>query len=201
MSYELNVHVHKTVLMQRLLDAALRGYVWHTSGTIPIHKAERLAAKFAERYHIDYNNNQRAYAKRKGRANARLLVLHQDGDTDLHWWLLATKGGGEVHTEEHLLDATLSRERIRIADDYELLPLTKPRTHGGGTTWTWRMTRACYARWCNRVRMAGRYPSPREARSAVQSLHRTPSLSRHPAAGRASDRAAATRMASEARQY
>ncbi|HGG59653.1 MAG TPA: hypothetical protein ENK26_07005, partial [Gammaproteobacteria bacterium] len=81
MSYELNVHIHKTVLMQRLLDAVVRGYVWHTSGTIPLHKAERLVDKFVERYHIDYNTNQRTYAKRKGRANARLLMLHQESDT------------------------------------------------------------------------------------------------------------------------
>jgi hypothetical protein len=177
MSYELNVHIHKTVLMQRLLDATLRGYHWHISGTIPIAKAERLAAKFAERYQVHYNANQRAYAKLRDRANARLFVLYQDGDTDLHWWLLATEGEGRVHAEERLLDARLRRERLRLGDDYELLPLTKPRAQGGGTTWTWRMTRACYGRWVERVRQAGRYPSPREAQRVVQSLHRTPGFS------------------------
>lgn len=65
--------------MQRLIDAVGRGYLHHTSGTVPIRKAQRMVEKFAQRYGIHFNTNQRAYAKRQGRANAQLFLLAYDG--------------------------------------------------------------------------------------------------------------------------
>ena len=59
--YDPMIHVHKTVLMQRLMDAVVRGYIWYTSGTIPLENAARLAAKFADKYATNRNSNARAY--------------------------------------------------------------------------------------------------------------------------------------------
>jgi len=165
------------VLMQRILDGVVRGYCWHTSGTVPPHKAGRVGAKFAERYGVDRNSNQRAYARRRGRANARLFLLGQSGQTDLGWWLCVTEGTGCVHAVERLADAREKRSRIRIADDYELVRRTRSRARGGGVVWTWRMTRECYALWRERIIAACRRRDSLQIGRTVSSLYRMPGFS------------------------
>jgi len=175
--YDPQVHIHKTVLMQRLLDAVSRSYCWYTSGTIVRHKAQHLAEKFAGRYGVHLNENQRAYARRNGEANARLFLLTQPACTDLCWWLLASKGVGAVHEQEQPRHALDPRRRIRIADDYELVRRTRPSVRGGGTVWTWRMTHACYGQWRDRIIMACRRAEPFEITRVIGSLHRSPGFS------------------------
>ncbi|HPE79101.1 MAG: hypothetical protein KDB32_10340 [Planctomycetes bacterium] len=171
------VFIHKTVLMQRLLDAVSRGYIWHTAGVAPLNKAQRLADRFAERYEVHHNANQRAYARRQGRASARLFLLAQPDADELHWWLVATTGDGLVHECERLKDANDKRQRLRIADDYELTRRTRLSNKGGGTVWSWRMTGANYTAWRERIIAACRRPHPLEIRRAIASLYRTPGYS------------------------
>ena len=175
--YDPMVHIHKTVLMQRMLDAVVRGHYWYVFGTIPLHKAEPMVTKFAEHYGVDLNANQRAYRKRRGRANTRLFMYAHAESTDLYWWLLATAGTGWVHEEERLLHTVKDRQRIRIDDDYELVRRTRPRAHGGGMVWTWKMTRMCYARWRERIIHACRRSEPYEVSRAISSLCRVPGFS------------------------
>lgn len=175
--YDPKVHIHKSVLMQRLLDAASRGYPWHTSGTVPVQKAPRLANKFAELYGVSKNQNQRAYAKRMRRANARLYFYAPDRGDKLHWWLLATGGAGAVNEHERLQDATSAHGRIRVGTDYELLRRTRPSAKGGGTVWSWRMTRACYGQWRERIISACRHSEPWVVTQTLGSLYRTPGFS------------------------
>src|SRR5690606_18464670 len=66
---------------------------------------------------------------------------------------------------------------IRIADDYELVRLTRPSHKGGGTVWTWRMTRECYERWRVRLRSACRSSNTRHLGVALSSLRRVPGYS------------------------
>lgn len=175
--YDPHVYLYKTVLMQRLLDSVSRGYPWHTSGTVPLHKAQRFVEKFADRYSVDRNENQRAYARRKGKANARLFMFVTHERTELLWWLLASKGIGVVHEQEQLWHAMDKRRRIRIGNDYELIRRTRSSTNGGGTVWSWRMTRACYENWRRRIILACRSPGTAEIRPAISSLFRTPGFS------------------------
>lgn len=175
--YDPPIHIYKTNLMQRLLDAVTRGYLYHTSGKVPLAKAQRFAEKFACRYGIDRNANQRAYAKQKGRANARLYLLGYEDSTDLDWWLLVTPGEGLVHGEERLHLATDRRQRIRIKDDYELVQITRRKNCGGGQGWTWRMTRRCYTSWRHRIMQACRTSSTRAMTASLQSLNRVPGFS------------------------
>ncbi|TVO73027.1 hypothetical protein [Sedimenticola selenatireducens] len=170
------VHTHKTVVMQRILDAASRGYCYHTSGTLPLHKAGNLAGKFAEHYQVHHNANQRAYAKRLGRASTRLF-LYQRSNQDLMWWLLATHGSGQVHQLEHLDHLLDQRRRLRLEDDYEVVRVTRRREHGGGTVWTWRMTHICYAQWQERVNQVCRGNDALKATQMLGSLYRTPGFS------------------------
>jgi len=99
--------------MQRILDAVSRGYGQYTSGVVPIHKAAQLYGKFAELYGVHFNANQRAYAKRKKRANARLFFLYEEDSVNLSWWLFATGGTGQVHELEQQPPYPLSWEEQR----------------------------------------------------------------------------------------
>lgn len=175
--YDPPVHTHKTVLMQRLLNAAIRGHVWHTSGRVPITRAAHLADKFADLYHVDRNANQRAYAKRKGNANSRLFFLTRPEHDDLLWWLLVTNGNGLVHERETLHAITDRRHRLRIGDEYELVRVTRKSEHGGGLVWTWRMTRQCLEAWRTRIIQACRLGSSEFLQEALHSLYRTPGFS------------------------
>jgi len=175
--YDPPIHIYKTALMQRLIDAVSRGYLHHTSGTVPLRKAQRMAEKFAQRYGIHFNTNQRAYAKRQGRANARLFLLAYEHSDELDWWLLVTPGSGQVHEEERLHLAADRRHRIRIQDDYELLRAPRRKRHGGRHVWTWRMTRQCYTTWRHRLIEACRARSPRRITESLQSLRRVPGFS------------------------
>lgn len=172
------VFLRKTVLMQRLLDAVVRGHYWYTDGYIALERAGRLADKFADRYRVHATDNQRQHARRRGRANARWYLFGRAEESELRWWLVATAGTGLIHDREQLHDARDRSTRIRVADEYELLPLTKPRNQGGGTTWTWRMTRETQRTWRDRVLAAARARSSREMRVAMYSLSRTPGYSR-----------------------
>ncbi len=175
--YDPPVQIHKTVLMQRILDAVSRGYLLYTAGKVPADKAQRLAGKFATRYAVHRNENQRAYARRKGRANARLFLYAPPNDTDLRWWLCVTSGAGAVHELEKLADARNRHTRVWIEEDYELIQLSRKKGQGTGTVWTWRMTHGCDERWRLRLRHACRTPGTSEIRLAIGSLSRTPGFS------------------------
>ncbi|WP_422126410.1 hypothetical protein [Thioalkalivibrio sulfidiphilus] len=171
------VHIHKSVLMQRLLDAACRGYHWHTHGSVSVDKAARLSAKFAQLYRIDRNANQRAYAQRQGKANARLFMFATETNSHLDWWLLCTDGDGAVHELERLQNAYDKRHRVRIGNDYELLRRTRKRGQGGGTVWSWRMTHVCLEHWRVRVINACRRRESLEVSRVLASLYRVPGFS------------------------
>lgn len=163
--------------MQRLLDAVSHGYYWHTSGTVPIDKAQRLVDKFADRYEIHRNENHRAYAKRKRQCNTRLFLYASPRATTLSWFLLATKGAGRIHQEERLQHAQNARFRIRLDADYELICRTQRSYKGGGTVWSWRITKACERRWRERIIAACRQSHPLCITQAIGSLYRMPGFS------------------------
>lgn len=113
---------YKTLLMQRLLDAVRHGYHHYTSGQVPAEKALAFCQKFAERYDVALNRDQRAYRKRLGKGNARLVLADLAKSGVLHWFLLVSEGDHPARQQEPLRDALDSSTRIRV-DDYELLRL------------------------------------------------------------------------------
>ena len=72
--YDPAIHRRKTVVMQRIQQLSVRGYRWYIRGEVTAERALNLAAKFAEKYGVGMNENQRSYAKRKGKENAFLLM-------------------------------------------------------------------------------------------------------------------------------
>lgn len=163
--------------MQRMLDAVTHGYVWHTGGFVPLLRAPHLADKFADRYSVHWNANQRAYAKRKGKANAHLYFLARGEADHLDWWLLVTPGKGRVYDDENLRLITNRRYRLRIGDDYEIIRRTRTRQEGGGQVWTWRMTHTCHEMWRERIIQACRSKSHASIKQIMSSLYRAPGFS------------------------
>ena len=173
--YDPPIQRHKTIVMQRIQQAATRGYCLYTYGSIPFKKAPAFADKMASKYGVDLNENQRGYRRRLKRANA-FLYLYPKKDSDLLlWWLMATEGEGVVHTEESLKSIFNKHERLCWDGDYELVVMPKENSK---PTITWRMTRACYKDWNDRVRKSIRQKyTDDKARQAVWSLGRAPGFS------------------------
>lgn len=177
MAYDPLVFTRQALLMQRLSDYVRHNYHYWTAGTVPLTRAQALSQKFEVRYRVYATESQRRYARQHGRANAFLLLFASENRTELRWFLLVSEGTGCVH-EEVLRDARNSRERLRTFEDrYELLQLTRPKHQGGGTTWTWRMTRETFDHYDYRAIAAARSSAPVAAQRLSHELARTPGFS------------------------
>ncbi|OCS46293.1 hypothetical protein BEK67_23895 [Ralstonia pickettii] len=165
---------YKTLLMQRLLDSVRHGYCHYTAAQVPAEKALAFCQKFAERYEVALNRDQRAYRKRLGKGNARLILADLAKNGTLHWFLLVSEGDHPARQMEPLRDALESSTRIRV-DDYELLRLPRDRNHGGGVRLTWRMTNQRFDTWRAAVRQLARSSrAEQEVQAVIQSLFKTP---------------------------
>ncbi|EIF32268.1 hypothetical protein BCh11DRAFT_07857 [Burkholderia sp. Ch1-1] len=165
---------YKTLLMQRLLDLVRHGYRHHTAGIVKADRAEALCAKFAERYDVFVNMNQRAYRKTLGKANARLILADLERGESLHWFLMVTDGEHEAHTLENLRDALSQGERVHVSG-YELLKLPHSKAAGGGVRLTWRMTTETERAWRFQIRSTVRSKRADElVPLLVRSLYQTP---------------------------
>lgn len=152
------VATSKTAALSRVLDVVPKGYAFYATGTVPAKKLLPFLNKLHDKYGIGCSPAQRLLRKKKGLANALMVVylrktpahLETEGppeeiaslEVDIHdllqtdvqvsWLLLATKGAGEVWEEESLKDV---REKPRLTLlGYELVQ----RPERGRATWTWR---------------------------------------------------------------
>lgn len=173
--YNPPVQRHKTIVMQRIQQAASRGYHFFTQGSVHYRKVQAFADKMATKYQVDANENQRSYRKRQKKANA-FLYLYPQKDSELFlWWLLATEGDGLVHEEEKLRSIFSKHQRLDWYNDYELAILPKENSKH---TVTWRMTRMCYRAWNDRIRKSIRQKyTDDQAKQAAWSLSRAPGFS------------------------
>ena len=132
----------KTLIMQRLADAARFGYHHYTTGTLDDpSKVARLIRKFALTYDTEVSRFTKHRRRRSGEATAALYVLERDYTTPRYWFaLIATEGIGRIHTYEQLKD--MRQERLAL-DGYELLH--------DGRSWSWRMTRETVHYWRERI--------------------------------------------------
>lgn len=129
----------KRAAMRILLETVQRGSRYWTGGEIAPGKALNFAQKMAQRYRADATQAQRAYAKSKGVANTALVMFAEDPKS-IRYWLLATPGSGAVHEQEQLRDTHERRGALTWGDQYQLEHVQRPRAHGGGRSWTWKLT-------------------------------------------------------------
>ena len=172
---DLLIYRYKTACMQRIQYLVVKGYDRYTSGIVSHTKALKLVTKFEEQYSTHLNENQRFYRKKKGLANAKLIMYPKPNTQSFLWWLLVTEGQGTVTKSENLQGATEAKTRLQWFDDYELVLVTregssKPRV-------TWRMTKQCYQSWHTRIRHAIRSGNDQNIKQTTWSLHRVPGFS------------------------
>jgi len=164
---------HKTDLMRQMIRLISHGYQYWVSGSVPASKATAMTLKFDDRYSVKATSQQRYRRKKRGEANAQLLMWPVPDSEDIQWWLLATEGTGLIHQMETLCDGTKRSSRIEITG-YELL---KTPREGNRPTWTWRMTTDNYEQWQKRLRDAVRYRRYEAIGQAIFSLRRVPGFS------------------------
>ncbi|MFP3586378.1 hypothetical protein SCB29_22335 [Paraburkholderia sp. SIMBA_055] len=120
----------KTAALARVLDVIPKGYCRYTEGTVSASKAESLARKFHLRYGIGCTPAQRVTKRKRGLANALLVMYWPEGCQQVEWLMLSTDGDG------------MDGERLLgIADKPRLLWLGYElvrRPERGRTAWTWR---------------------------------------------------------------
>lgn len=166
------ITLHKTDAMTELQLLVSRGYYRYCTGIIPQKSAQALTLRFSDRYQINATTMQRYRAKKKGIANAALVLLQEKGSDNVFWWLLATEGEGLVHQLEKLQDASDKRQRVTMPQsDYELVKVPRKELK---PAWTWRMTPETEEAWGARFKNAIQHNNDLELRQALESLRRVP---------------------------
>lgn len=132
--------------LSRVIDSVTKGYHRYTRGTIQPEKLERLANKFHARHHIGATPSQRQTRKKKGLANAVLVVYRPSEAAPAHWLLLFTDG--ELGSPEGLRSIK-SKPRIHWLN-YELVRYP----YRGRTSWTWKRSQAQQAELYEQLRDA-----------------------------------------------
>lgn len=122
----------KTAALSRVLDAVPRGYTHYTSGVIRADKAIALANKLHGLYGIGCTPGQRIARKKRGEANALLVLYWPENCGTVDWLMLVTPGRGVIHEREKLRDVTTKPRLTWLG--YELVRYSTR----GVTRWTWR---------------------------------------------------------------
>lgn len=166
------IHASLSVAQQQIAITVARGFHFWTSGVVIIEKFSRFADSFGERYGTDLSRGVRQYRHSRGLGNAH-LICWQTG-SEVHWWLLVSDGKHPAQMHERLRDARKSAERITFGSDYVLLESTRLREYGGGTRWTWFLTRDCEAGEARGLAKIAQEGNPASLRGYCQTLIHRP---------------------------
>lgn len=146
----------KTLIMQRLSDAARYGYLFYTTGELDDRETlKRLTRKFAQLYETTLSKDSKYRRRRAGEATASLYILERPSMPLHRYWfaLMATKGVGLIHLHEQLHH--LRQERLTL-DGYELVH--------DGRCWSWQMTHQTLQYWRARIHTLAALPPERRRR-------------------------------------
>jgi len=146
------------VAMQRHADYVRRGYRWWTAGAVEVARALRLVRRFEALYEVNLHRNTRRRRRKRGEGIALLLLYQLPGQTrygqpdiapsHIGWTLLVTDGECGARHREVLRDGAQRTTRLMIGP-YELVRLSR---HSQCTAaWSYRMSRAYYQAWRERV--------------------------------------------------
>lgn len=124
----------KTAALSRILDSVPKGYVHYFSGSVPALKVEALAKKMHEHYGIGCTPAQRVTRKKRGVANAVMVIYWPANAVRVEWLILATEGVG---LEGEKLQDVTSKTRLNWLG-YEFVR----HAARGRTSWTWRRPKA-----------------------------------------------------------
>ena len=192
MPSKLDPHIlkSKAITMQRIGLCVANGndHLFAVQGEVELTNALRFARKMDESYEMTASASTRSHRKAAGRAQVSLFFYPIAGTSKLQYWLLRTAGSVPESCTEIWLDVRTKEGRLTMGEDYELvrLPVSKKAREKAAkdgrryneTTWTWRMTSACFQFWKRRIRQAvgsARLKNNKRAlRQAVWSLNSAP---------------------------
>ena len=132
--------------MWHLLDLVSRGHQYYLNGAM--HDPDKLPGfidKMHERFGTLIAPSTRAKRKKRCVPTAH-LVLYQDADSTWLWWVLFAGDVSAIKKRcaeyrEASRDAGSKGGRLQFRDEYVLRQRQRPRTDGGGRTWTWFMAK------------------------------------------------------------
>jgi hypothetical protein len=146
--------------MQRLCDAARRGYIYYFTGTVPVGKARLLRLKFQERYNVGEHRNVRARRRASGEAAAVMIMYEVPSAVDstdvrskahIGWVVLLTEGEHAAYWRgEDIRIATEDDQRITIGQ-FQMLRRVRPDATSSSPSWTWAFTKSAFQSWRERV--------------------------------------------------
>jgi len=158
----------RACVQSQIINHVNSGHNWWGTGVVAVDKAEDFTRKMCARHGVDLGDSTRCYQRncfkesggRKGYPSVQLL-LYPEGSpavaTHLRWFLLSTDrlDLDKIPPEfrEHL--ANLDDRRLTW-NEYELVHRTRARKIGGGTKWTWRLTKKAYEEQLALFEMAAR---------------------------------------------
>ncbi|HZT04561.1 MAG TPA: hypothetical protein VFA39_20095 [Steroidobacteraceae bacterium] len=172
MSAHVNVIQARAHLMQQINDHVRNGYRHWCTGTVPLSKAQAWAQKAEHLYDIGIDRNARARRKKAKLGSAYMYLYPLDRSLDnnrVGWVLLVTDGLHPAHLGEKL---------HRAEDDpvelfgYQLV--REPRAGKEKPVWTWRMKRAAYDAWRERIIDVVRRGSDYDVRRMLLQLSAAP---------------------------
>lgn len=146
--------------MQRLADAARRGYIYYFAGVVPARKARQLRRKFQEQFNVDEHRNVRARRRARGEA-AALMIMHElpaqpeftseRKEAHIGWVVMLTEGEHAAYWRgENIRVATEDDQRLTIGQ-FQMLRRTRPASTAPSPSWTWSLTKTAYGSWRERV--------------------------------------------------
>lgn len=159
-------------LLQQIGDHVRNGYRWWVSGTVPLKRAQAWTEKARTLYRTDEDRNRRARAKKAGRGSAYLMMYPLDRSLDndrLGWVLLVADGDHVAHKLERL-----HRTENTPVELFGYSLVREPRPEKASPVWTWRMTRATYEAWRERIIDAVRRGSAFDVRQVLRTLQGAP---------------------------
>ena len=172
-SKKYQIYTYKVDAMKALQSAvARRGYTRYVSGIVPKNKLHSMLFRMEERYKISATSQQRWYAKKKGDANSRIILL--DDKDQVLFWLLFSEGEGVVTQLEKLQDVTAKNQRLELTN-YELIRVT--RAGKSSPSWTWRLKKEAYQDLEKQIKNACRHKSKQRIEQCFYTLERMPVFS------------------------
>ena len=125
--------------MQAIQKAAIAGFYYHVSGTLPLEKLPGFVKKMQRQYQVNPPRHKVYYEKKQGRASVRLFCYgdpaHLTGSRVL-WVMMVNEGEHPIYEHESLQDCRLKSSRLGY-DIFELVQ--KPALKGKPSGWTWRI--------------------------------------------------------------
>lgn len=171
---------NQSAVMMYLSDQVSRGYHYYLSGEVHKNKALEFALKMKSKFDVNLTSEQRAMRHKKGLPNFILIMFPIDEECFL-WFVLAAGVPSKIDKiaaqQNEKFESSLDKKTRIALKDYELKRVTKSRSAGGGTRWTWFIKSKAKRMLQEELIRAARCNSTQKLENAVERLRNRPMFS------------------------